>query len=140
MTTPNKIRISCKGIRPCYRILMPILKRPPGNLKGSVVDSVVSVTRITLDQIQTNPNNPRHDFDEAALNELAASIKMHDIIQPLTVSKLASGKYQLIAGNAVTGLQNRRVKRCSGMCARLTMQKCWNWPCWRTCSVKILMQ
>ncbi len=43
-------------------------------------------------------NNPRKDFDETALSELAASIKIHDIIQPLTVSKMASGKYKLIAG------------------------------------------
>ena len=37
-------------------------------------------------------------FDETALSELASSIKIHDIIQPLTVSALASGKYKLIAG------------------------------------------
>ena len=55
-------------------------------------------TRIALDQIEVNPKQPRHDFDAADLNELAASIKMHDIIQPLTVSKLPSGKYRLIAG------------------------------------------
>ena len=54
--------------------------------------------RITLDQIEVNPKQPRRDFDDVALSELAASIKMHDIIQPLTVSKLASGKYRLIAG------------------------------------------
>lgn len=45
-----------------------------------------------------NPKNPRKDFDEQGMKELAASIKLHDIIQPLTVSKTASGKYQLIAG------------------------------------------
>jgi ParB family chromosome partitioning protein len=45
-----------------------------------------------------NPKQPRRDFDEHALNELAASIRIHDIIQPLTVSKLPGGKYRLIAG------------------------------------------
>jgi ParB family chromosome partitioning protein len=51
-----------------------------------------------LDQIEVNPKQPRRDFDETALSELAASIKMHDIIQPITVSRLASGKYRLISG------------------------------------------
>ena len=45
-----------------------------------------------------NPKNPRRDFDEAALQELAASLKQFDIVQPLTVSKLGNGKYQLVAG------------------------------------------
>jgi len=51
-----------------------------------------------LSDIQINPKQPRRDFDEQALNELAESLKIHDIIQPLTVSKLSSNKYQLIAG------------------------------------------
>jgi ParB family chromosome partitioning protein len=62
------------------------------------VETVTASSRIALEQIQTNPRNPRHDFDETSMNELAASIKLHDIIQPITVSKLSSGKYQLIAG------------------------------------------
>jgi ParB family chromosome partitioning protein len=45
-----------------------------------------------------NPNQPRKDFDETSLSELAASIKIHGIIQPLTVSAIANGKYRLIAG------------------------------------------
>ena len=55
--------------------------------------------RISLDQIEgTNPRQPRHDFDEQSLQELAQSIRLHDIIQPVTVSKLPSGKYRLISG------------------------------------------
>jgi len=54
--------------------------------------------RIPLDQIETNPRQPRHDFDEQALQELAHSIRLHDIIQPVTVSKLPTGKYRLISG------------------------------------------
>jgi ParB family chromosome partitioning protein len=53
---------------------------------------------LAITEILINPKQPRRDFDETALNELAASIKLHDIIQPLTVSKLANGKFQLIAG------------------------------------------
>jgi ParB family chromosome partitioning protein len=101
MVTPknnsNKEAIG-KGIRSLLQNIDADLKTTSGSLKSNVVDAVTSVIRISLDQIQTNPKNPRHDYDENSLNELAASIKLHDIIQPLTVSKTASGKYQLIAG------------------------------------------
>src|SRR4028118_1040037 len=51
-----------------------------------------------MDKITINPKQPRRDFDEQSLSELAASIKLHDIIQPITVSQLDNGKYQLITG------------------------------------------
>lgn len=54
--------------------------------------------RIPLDQIEINPKQPRIDFDEKALNELAESIKTHDVIQPITVSRLPNGKFRLISG------------------------------------------
>jgi len=57
-----------------------------------------STARIPLEQIEVNPRQPRRHFDEAALNELAESIKLHDIIQPVTVIKTAQNKYQLISG------------------------------------------
>ena len=47
---------------------------------------------------EPNPKQPRRDFDNEALQSLAASIKQHDIIQPVTVAKLAGGKYRLISG------------------------------------------
>lgn len=87
-----------KGIRSLLQNIDSDLKTSTGALKSNVVEQAVGITRIPLDQIQVNPKNPRKDFDEQALNELAASIRMHDIIQPLTVSKMANGKYQLIAG------------------------------------------
>ncbi|MBA2562523.1 MAG: ParB/RepB/Spo0J family partition protein, partial [Chitinophagaceae bacterium] len=54
--------------------------------------------RAPIDHIEVNPRQPRRDFDETALSELAASIKIHDIIQPLTVSRLSNGKYRIVAG------------------------------------------
>lgn len=54
--------------------------------------------RIPLSQITVNPMQPRRDFDPQALKELSESIKMHDIIQPVTVSRLANGKFGLISG------------------------------------------
>lgn len=53
---------------------------------------------VPVDAIEVNPFQPRTDFDEAALDELAQSIKVHGIIQPLTLRRLHEGKYQLIAG------------------------------------------
>lgn len=87
-----------KGIRSLLQNIESDLKTTAGHLNPKVVEETTGIKRIPLDKIQVNPKNPRHDFDEQALNELAASIKMHDIIQPLTVSQLQNGKYQLIAG------------------------------------------
>jgi len=51
-----------------------------------------------LDDIQPNPNQPRRDFSEEALQELSLSIQTNGIIQPIVVRKTALGKYELIAG------------------------------------------
>ena len=56
------------------------------------------IQRIAIAQISVNPKQPRRDFDEAALTELSESIKLHDIIQPVTVIKLGDNSYQLISG------------------------------------------
>lgn len=53
---------------------------------------------VTISSISVNPYQPRQEFDEEALNDLASSIKEHGIIQPLVVTEIAEGKYQLIAG------------------------------------------
>lgn len=87
-----------KGIRSLLNNIDADLKTAGGVLKNNVVEAATSTLRIPISQIETNPKQPRHDFDENALNELAASIKIHDIIQPITVSKLPTGKYRLIAG------------------------------------------
>ena len=54
--------------------------------------------RILLTQIETNPYQPRTDFPIDALQELAASIVLHGIIQPITVRKLGYDHYQLVSG------------------------------------------
>ena len=53
-----------------------------------MVEEATGILRIPVENIETNPKQPRKDFDEQALQELAQSIKLHDIIQPVTVSKL----------------------------------------------------
>ncbi len=87
-----------KGIRSLLQNIDTDLKNTAGSLKTEVVEQKVGVQRVALDKIEVNPHQPRKDFDETALSELAASIKMHNIIQPLTVSALPGGKYRLIAG------------------------------------------
>ncbi len=63
--------------------------------EGRVVGAVAN---IEISHIETNPFQPRTNFEEQALNELSASIKEHGIIQPITVRKLGNDKFQLISG------------------------------------------
>ncbi len=87
-----------KGIRSLLKSIDADLKTSTGDqLKAGVVDKATTTIRIPVEQIQPNPKQPRYDFDEQALNELAASIRLHDIIQPLTVVKTGE-RYTLIAG------------------------------------------
>lgn len=61
-------------------------------------NSLGSVNEIKLSEIEVNPFQPRTDFDEAALAELADSIKLQGLIQPITVRRLNAHSYQLISG------------------------------------------
>jgi ParB family chromosome partitioning protein len=61
-----------------------------------------SIAEIPISQIIANPFQPRTDFDEEALNELSESIKIHGIIQPITVRKIGYEKYELISGERRT--------------------------------------
>lgn len=63
----------------------------PADTNGSVRD-------VPIEQIRQNPRQPRVHFDPGALEELAASIREHGIIQPLIVSECADGSYELVAG------------------------------------------
>jgi len=98
MSIPNKKDALGKGIRSLLQNIDSDLKNTAGSLKPEIVEQSTATLRIGLDHIEVNPKQPRRDFDETALQELAASIKLHDIIQPLTVSRLANGRYRLIAG------------------------------------------
>lgn len=56
------------------------------------------ISEISIDSVETNPWQPRSDFDEEALQNLAESIKVQGIIQPITVRSLNASTYQLISG------------------------------------------
>ena len=87
-----------KGIRSLLQNIDADLKSTAGSLKTELIEKTTGIFLVPLEKILVNPNQPRKDFDETSLSELAASIKIHGIIQPLTVSVIANGKYRLIAG------------------------------------------
>ena len=57
-----------------------------------------TINEIAIEQIEPNPGQPRHDFDEEALQELATSIREIGIIQPITLRQVAENRFQIIAG------------------------------------------
>jgi ParB family transcriptional regulator, chromosome partitioning protein len=98
MSNPNKKEALGKGIRSLLQSIDADLKTNTGLLKQDIVEKSTSSNFVPIEQIEVNPKQPRQDFDEASLQELATSIKTHGIIQPLTVAKIAGGRYRLIAG------------------------------------------
>lgn len=99
MTNPKQNKEALgKGIRSLLQSIDSDLKTNDGTLKTSIVESVTTIQRIPVADIETNPKQPRRDFDEQSLQELAASIKIHDLVQPVTISQLPSGKFRLISG------------------------------------------
>ena len=73
-------------------------EKPAARTSVSEAGNLGSVNEIRVAEIEVNPFQPRTDFDEQALQELADSIKLQGLIQPITVRRLSVGKYQLISG------------------------------------------
>jgi ParB family chromosome partitioning protein len=96
--TEQKKDMIGKGLRSLLSNIDADLKTTSGHLRNEIIEQQTAVKRLPLNQIEPNPNQPRRDFDEQSLNELAASIKLHDIIQPLTVVHIEKNRYKLIAG------------------------------------------
>jgi len=76
---------------------------PPKNAMNPVSETEQkeqpsSIGHIKISDIATNPYQPRTEFDQVALNELADSIRIQGLIQPITVRKADGGGYQLISG------------------------------------------
>ncbi len=73
------------------------------NLEKEIIESTNpnDIVNISLDEIRSNPYQPRKTFDEESLNELAISIKEHGVVQPIIVKKSIKG-YELIAGERRT--------------------------------------
>ncbi len=60
--------------------------------------SDIPTTSLKLTEIEPNKEQPRKDFDDAALAELADSIREHGVLQPLLVRPMVNGRYQIVAG------------------------------------------
>ena len=67
-------------------------------LSSETTHRSTGVRHVQVDRIDSNPQQPRLAFDEATLEELAASIREHGVLQPVLVRPLDDGRYQLIAG------------------------------------------
>ncbi|AMA49448.1 MULTISPECIES: ParB/RepB/Spo0J family partition protein [Flavobacterium] len=84
------------------RGLSAILKDPENDIKSATdknADKVVgNILEVDIESIEINPFQPRTNFNEEALQELATSIRELGVIQPITVRKTDFNKYQLISG------------------------------------------
>lgn len=84
------------------RGLSALLKDPDNDIQSVAdknADKVIgNVVELDIDAIEVNPFQPRSNFNDESLNELASSIRELGIIQPITVRKLDFNKYQLVSG------------------------------------------
>ena len=65
---------------------------------ASPAASIPTELRLEISKIRPNPRQPRHSFDESGLDELARSIRMQGLLQPVVVRPLPDGRFELIAG------------------------------------------
>ena len=91
------------------------LRQPVGYVNKEVVgqresQDTADILRIPVDLIEPNPYQPRMNFDQDALEELAESIKTLGLIQPITVRRKSEGRYQIISGE-----RRFRASRMAGM-------------------------
>ena len=98
MAQTNKKQALGKGIRALLNTIDDEINAPKEGVPAVSGQNNNNIARIPVEQIEVNPKQPRRDFDEQALKELSESIKLHDIIQPVTVVKTGQNKYQLISG------------------------------------------
>ena len=92
-------KIAKKKLGLGIKALLQDFDQAPRRDRDEIVrDIAAEAFRIPVDQIEANPFQPRVNFDEDALRELASSIAALDIIQPLTVRRLSADRYQLISG------------------------------------------
>jgi ParB family chromosome partitioning protein len=82
--------------------LSALLQDAKTDITSTDVKPVNTISEVQINQIQANPFQPRTEFDQTALQELAESIKVHGVIQPITVRKMGYDSYQIISGERRT--------------------------------------
>ena len=96
MTQTNKKKELGKGLR---ALLSNIETTSNVETKKEMVKTLTSSSStIAVEEIEVNPFQPRTEFDNEALMDLAKSIKVHGLIQPVTVRSMGDSKYQIISG------------------------------------------
>ncbi|HVB03266.1 MAG TPA: ParB/RepB/Spo0J family partition protein [Chitinophagaceae bacterium] len=98
MSNPHKKEALGKGIRSLLQHIDEDLNITSHALSERMAGPAINAERISLDQIEANPMQPRRDFDPESLQELSESIRVNDLIQPITVMQTSAGKYRLISG------------------------------------------
>ncbi len=87
-----------KGIRALLSNPAELEQAVQENPQAVVRELTHTVAMLPIEQIEANPFQPRTEFDQEALRELAESIRVHGLIQPITVRRLHDRAYQLISG------------------------------------------
>ena len=87
-----------RGLDALFSVYDEEAKQPADNKINKIKTDKGSVDEISISLIKPNINQPRKNFDQTALNELAESIKTHGIIQPIVVNREDDGTYMIIAG------------------------------------------
>ncbi len=87
-----------KGLGALISDVNSIQNKANRNVSDTAQHPMVSTSEIDIRKIEPNPYQPRTDFNQEAIEELADSIKLLGLIQPITVRPLEGGKYQIISG------------------------------------------
>lgn len=92
-------KVSKKELKSGISAIFPKLDEAIEKNPAKVVKELSNVVaEISISEIEVNPYQPRNEFDQEALEELATSIKTYGLIQPITVRRLSPREYQLISG------------------------------------------
>ncbi len=98
MSQINKKQALGKGIKALLDTIDDEMNTHKEGVPAVSGQNANTIARIPVEQIKVNPKQPRRDFEEQAMQELAESIRLHDVIQPVTVTKIGQNSYQLISG------------------------------------------
>ena len=91
MSTPKQKSGLGKG-------LSALISNASTEVRSNIVQSVQNFSEIDIDKIEVNPFQPRADFNDNSMDELTQSIKLHGLIQPITVRMTQLGTFEIISG------------------------------------------
>jgi ParB family chromosome partitioning protein len=91
MSTPKQKSGLGKG-------LSALISNASTEVRSNIVQSVQNFSEIDIDKIEVNPFQPRADFNDNSMDELTQSIKLHGLIQPITVRMTQIGTFEIISG------------------------------------------